>query len=77
MFLPNFTSLLCYSESFIEGEVEKPYSLSYRRVPMEISQKIGICLDSRPVSRDRRILVMEMEVGKCKTVNVAYLLLIF
>ena len=42
---------------------------------MEISQRLGICHVRRPVSQDRRILVMEMEVGK--PTHVAYLLLTF
>ena len=54
-------------------DVEEPSSLSYCQVPVEISQKLGICYFRRPVSRDRRILVMEMEVGK--PARVAYLLL--
>ena len=42
---------------------------------MEISQKLGISHVSRPVSRDRRMLVMEMVVGK--QTYVAYLLITF
>ena len=46
--------------------MEGPSSLcmSYGQVPAEISQKLGICQVRRSVSRDRRILAMEMEVGK-------------
>ena len=57
--------------------MEEPSSLytSYCQVPAEISQKPGICHVRRPVSRDRRILVMDMEVGK--PTHVAYLPLIF
>ena len=77
VFVPNCTSLLCYSESHRRREVEEPSSLymSYCQVPVEISQKQGICHVRGPVSRDRRILVMEMEVGK--PTHVTYLLLIF
>ena len=58
-------SLLCYSESFMEGEVEEPsLYMSYCQVPVEISQKLDIYHVRRPVSRDRQILVVEMEVGK-------------
>ena len=42
---------------------------------MEISENLGICHVPRPVSRDRQVLVMEVEMGK--TTHVAYLLLIF
>ena len=42
---------------------------------MEISQKLGICHVRTLVSRDRRILITEKEVGK--PTHVAYLLLIF
>ena len=57
--------------------MEEPSSLymSYYQVPVEISQKLGICHVCRPVSRDRWMLVMEMEV--CKPTCVAYLLLTF
>ena len=57
--------------------MEEPSSFynSYCQVLAEISQKLGICHVRRPVSRDRWILVMEMEA--CKTTHVAYLPLIF
>ena len=42
---------------------------------MEILQKLEMCHVCRPVSRDRRILVMEMKVGK--PTHVTYILLIF
>ena len=56
-------------------EVEKASSFSYHQVPVESSEKLGICHVRRPVSRDRRIMVIEMEVGK--PTHVAYVLLIF
>ena len=57
--------LLCYSEIIHRRrDVEEPSSLSYCQVPVEISQKLGLSHVRRPISRDRRILVMEMEVGK-------------
>ena len=57
--------------------MEGPSSLymSYCQFPVEISQKLGICHVCRPASQDRRMLVMEMEVGKL--IHVADLLLIF
>ena len=68
-------SLLYYSKSFIEGEVEEPFSLfmSYCQVLVEISQELGILHVGKPVSRDRRILVMEMEVGKQLMFPIYYL----
>ena len=51
-------------------QVEKPFCLSYRQASVNLfcacaSEKLGICNHvRRPVSRDRRILVMEMAVGK-------------
>ena len=41
--------------------MEELSSLSYCQVPVEISQKPDIFHVRRLVSRDRRILVMEME----------------
>ena len=49
--------------------------MSYCQVPVEISQKLAICHVRRPVSRHKRILVMEMEVNK--PTHAAHLLLIF
>ena len=67
-------SLLSYSESCIYQriEVEKPSSLCYSHAPVQSPEKLGICHARRPVLRDRRILVMEMEAGK--STYVAYLL---
>ena len=56
----------------VDGCNQLARDLSYRQIPFEISEKPGICHVRRPVSRDRRILVMEMEMG-----YVAYLQLIF
>ena len=55
--------------------MEKPCSLYHRQVLMGISEQLGVSHVRRPVSRDRRILVMEIEVGT--PTHVAYLLLIF
>ena len=46
--------------------MREPFSLSYRQASVKnlISEKLSICNHvPRPLSRDRRILVMEMEVG--------------
>ena len=43
--------------------------MSYCQVSVEISQKLGICHVRKPVSRDRRILTMEIEVGKVCSLN--------
>ena len=74
VFVPNFMLLWIIHR---RREVDEPSSLctSYCQVPAEISQKLGICHVRRPFSRDRRILVMAMEVGK--PTHVAYLPLIF
>ena len=56
-------------------DVEMPSSLSCRQVPVETSETLGIYRVSRPVSRDRQTLIMEMEAGKPS--HIAYLLLIF
>ena len=53
--------------------MEKPSSLSYSQVPVKIRfilcmyffKMLGICHGRRPVSRDRRILIMEM--AGCKS----------
>ena len=45
---------------------------SYCQVPVDISQKLDICRVRRPVSQDRRILAMGMEV--CRLTHVANLL---
>ena len=57
--------------------MEEPSSLfmSFCQVPMEILQKLDICHVCGPVSRDRRILVMEMEMGK--PTHAAYFPLLF
>ena len=46
----NFMSLLCYSESLMDGQKWRS------QVPMEIPEKLGIFYVRRPVSRNRRIL---------------------
>ena len=56
-------------------KVEEPSSSYYCQVPVKISQKLGRFHVHRPVSRDRRIFGMEMDV--CKPTHIAYLLLIF
>ena len=55
--------------------MEEPSSfyMSHCQVTVEISQKLGKCHVRRRVSRDRRILVMELEMGK--PTHAAYLLL--
>ena len=55
--------------------MEKASSFSCHKFSVESSEKLGICHVRRPVSRDRRILVMEMKAGKLTCVT--YLLLIF
>ena len=67
--LPNF---LLFQIIYQRRQVGKPYSLSYRQAPVKdlfracaSLEKQGICNHvRRHASRDRRVLVMEMEVGK-------------
>ena len=40
-------------------------------------EKLGICHVRRPVSRDRRILVMEMEAGKATLVACSLLMFLY
>ena len=79
-----FPLILCQSEFLFEGERWIGYLLclivrSQSKFALfhasASSDKLGICHVCRPVSRDRRILVMELEAGKAA--HVAYLLLIF
>ena len=64
MFLPNFESFMILRIIYRRREVEELSSLYYCQIPVEISQKLGVCHVRRPVSRDRPILVIEMEVGR-------------
>ena len=65
-------NFLLFQIIYQRRQVEKPYSLSYRQAPVKglfcacaSLEKQGICNHvRRHVSRDRRVLVMEMEVGK-------------
>ena len=59
----------------VSREVKNASSFFYHQVPVESSGKLYICNVRRPVSGDRRMLVMEMEVGK--PTQTAKLLLIF
>ena len=74
MFLPNFLSLWWYSESLGGRWRRQISSFCHHQVPVESLEKLDICHVRRPVSRDRRILAMEMEAGK--PAQVAYLILI-
>ena len=58
----------------IGSNMEKACSFSCHQVPVEISEKLGICYVCRLVSRDRRISAMEMEASK--PTHVPHLLLI-
>ena len=51
------------------------FVLYYCQVSVEILQKLGICHVRKPVSQNRQILVIEMEVGE--PTHVAFLPLIF
>ena len=61
--------------------MEKPSSLPDRLWKFDSfcacasPEKLGICHDCRPVSRNRQILILDMEVGKAS--DVAHLQLIF